>query len=69
MVGAPPWAADLASAAELLAEKGTQGFVLSSSYGLSGWILARKPSWSGCSAAPFMTLKSISAAAAGMPFI
>jgi hypothetical protein len=42
MVGAPPWAADLASAAELLAEKGTQGFVLSSSYGLSGWILARE---------------------------
>ena len=41
MAGAPnSWAADLASAPQVLAAKGTQGFVLSSSYGLSGWILA-----------------------------
>ena len=41
MAGAPgPWAADLASAAQVLAAKGVKGFVLSSSYGLSGWVLA-----------------------------
>lgn len=41
MAGAPEsWAADLASAPQVLAAKGTQGFILSSSYGLSGWILA-----------------------------
>ena len=40
--GAPgPWADDLASATQLLKEKGVQGYVISSSYGLSGWILAR----------------------------
>jgi hypothetical protein len=43
MAGAPDsWAADLASAPQLLAAKGTQGFILSSSYGLSGWILAQE---------------------------
>ena len=43
MAGAPgPWAADLASAAQVLAAKGVQGFVLSSSYGLSGWVLAKE---------------------------
>ncbi len=43
MAGAPgPWAADLASASQLLTAKGVQGFVLSSSYGLSGWVLAKE---------------------------
>ena len=43
MAGAPgPWAADLASAAQVLAAKGVQGFILSSSYGLSGWVLAKE---------------------------
>jgi len=43
MAGAPnSWAADLTCAPQVLAAKGTQGFILSSSYGLSGWILARE---------------------------
>ena len=43
MAGAPgPWAADLASATQVLAAKGVKGFVLSSSYGLSGWVLAKE---------------------------
>jgi hypothetical protein len=43
MAGAPgPWAADLASATQVLNAKGVQGFVLSSSYGLSGWVLAKE---------------------------
>jgi hypothetical protein len=43
MAGAPDsWAADLASAPQVLAAKGIQGFILSSSYGLSGWILAQE---------------------------
>jgi len=37
-----PWAADMTSAPEVLAAKGIRGFVLSSSYGLSGWILANE---------------------------
>jgi hypothetical protein len=42
MSGAPgPWAGDLASAAQVLTANGVQGFVLSSSYGLSGWIFAK----------------------------
>jgi hypothetical protein len=42
LAGAPgPWAADLASATQWLTAEGVQGFVLSSSYGLSGWVLAR----------------------------
>ena len=41
--GAPgPWAADLASAARSLMAEGVQAFVLSSSYGLSGWVLAKR---------------------------
>jgi len=41
--GAPgPWAADLASAAQTLAARGIKGFVISSSYGLSGWVLAQE---------------------------
>jgi hypothetical protein len=40
--GAPgPWAADIAAATQSLGAKGVQGFLLSSSYGLSGWILAK----------------------------
>ncbi len=43
--GAPgSWAANLASAAQVLTAKGVKGFVLSSSYGLSGWVLAREAS-------------------------
>jgi hypothetical protein len=43
--GAPgPWAADLASALQVLTAKGVKGFILSSSYGLSGWVLAREAS-------------------------
>jgi hypothetical protein len=45
LAGAPgPWAADLDAAYEVLAAKGVQAFVLSSSFGLSGWILAREAS-------------------------
>jgi hypothetical protein len=43
MAGAPDsWAADLESATEALTAKGVQGFILSSSYGLSGWVLAKE---------------------------
>jgi hypothetical protein len=43
MAGAPgPWAADLASAAKVFAAEGIRGFLLSSSYGLSGWVLAKE---------------------------
>lgn len=42
MAGAPgPWAHDLTSAPSVLRGKGVRAFVLSSSYGMSGWILAR----------------------------
>jgi hypothetical protein len=43
-VGRAPnsWAADLSSAPQVLAAKGVQGFVLSSSHGLSGWVLAKE---------------------------
>jgi hypothetical protein len=45
MAGAPDsWAADLSSAPQLLTAKGVQGFILSSSYGLSGWVLAKEAS-------------------------
>jgi hypothetical protein len=41
--GAPgPWAADLTSAVRVLTAKGIKGFILTSSYGLSGWILAKE---------------------------
>jgi hypothetical protein len=43
MAGSPgPWAANLESAVSLLRNKAIQAFVLSSSYGLSGWVLARE---------------------------
>ena len=43
MAGTPDsWAADLASAPQALTSKGIQGFILSSSYGLSGWVLAKE---------------------------
>ncbi|MEH2505695.1 hypothetical protein V1290_004506 [Bradyrhizobium sp. AZCC 1578] len=43
MAGAPnSWATDLSSAPQVLAAKGVQGFILSSSYGLSGWVLAKE---------------------------
>ncbi|MBR0711169.1 hypothetical protein [Bradyrhizobium liaoningense] len=43
MSGAPgPWAADLASADAVLSAKGIRGFELYSSYGLSGWLLAKQ---------------------------
>jgi hypothetical protein len=42
MAGAPgAWAADLTSALQALTVKHVQGFILSSSYGLSGWVLAK----------------------------
>jgi hypothetical protein len=44
MSGAPDWAANLESATEVLTAKGIQGFILSASYGLSGWILAKEVS-------------------------
>jgi hypothetical protein len=41
--GAPgTWASDLDGAPWVLSERGIQAFVLSSSYGLSGWVLARE---------------------------
>jgi hypothetical protein len=43
MAGAPgPWAADLASAAKVFVAENIRGFLLSSSYGLSGWVLAKE---------------------------
>jgi hypothetical protein len=43
LAGAPgPWAADLTSAVRVLTAKGINGFILTSSYGLSGWILAKE---------------------------
>lgn len=43
MQGAPgTWAADLGSAAQTLTAMGVQAFDLNSSYGLSGWILAKE---------------------------
>ncbi len=43
--GAPgPWAADLEAALITLGARQVQGFILSSSYGLSGWILAQSVS-------------------------
>lgn len=45
MAGSPgPWAANLETASGYLLDQGIQGFVLSSSYGLSGWVLAREMS-------------------------
>ncbi|WP_421794141.1 hypothetical protein [Hydrocarboniphaga effusa] len=39
--GAPgPWAGDLTTASRKLEEQGISGFVLSSSFGMSGWVLA-----------------------------
>jgi hypothetical protein len=42
MNGSPTWAADLASAPEFLREQGIKAFILSSSLGLSGWVLAKE---------------------------
>jgi hypothetical protein len=43
IAGSPgPWAAHLDKAPELLGQKSVQAFVLSSSIGLSGWVLARR---------------------------
>ena len=43
MAGSPgPWAGNLETASDYLAEQGIQAFILSSSYGLSGWVLARE---------------------------
>jgi len=45
MGGSPgPWAASLDSAKMYLSEREIRGFLLSSSYGLSGWILAKEMS-------------------------
>ena len=41
--GSPgPWAVNLGTASAYLREQRTQAFILSSSYGLSGWLLARE---------------------------
>ena len=43
MAGSPgPWAGNLETASGRLLERGIQGFILYSSYGLSGWVLARE---------------------------
>jgi hypothetical protein len=42
MNGSPTWAADLASAPECLSEQGIKAFILSSSLGLTGWVLAKE---------------------------
>ena len=43
LAGAPgPWAGDIAAAPHSLKAKGVQAFRVSSSYGLSGWILAKE---------------------------
>jgi hypothetical protein len=43
MAGSPgTWAANLDSAPDYLRGQGIKGFVLSSSYGLSGWVLAKE---------------------------
>jgi len=43
--GSPgPWAASLGTASGYLRERGIQAFILSSSYGLDGWVLAREMS-------------------------
>ena len=42
VAGAPgPWAANLEMASGHLMEQKIQGFILSSSFGLSGWVIAR----------------------------
>ncbi len=42
MNGSPTWAVDLVSAPEHLREQGTKAFILSSSLGLYGWVLAKE---------------------------
>ena len=42
MNGSPTWAADLGSAPRRLSEQGIKAFMLSSSLGLSGWVLAEE---------------------------
>jgi hypothetical protein len=43
MAAAPGiWAVDLVMAPEYLREQGIKAFILSSSYGLSGWVLAKE---------------------------
>jgi hypothetical protein len=45
LAGAPgPWAHDLTSARDVLATTGVHAFVLTSSYGISGWVLAKEAS-------------------------
>ncbi|HLX85301.1 MAG TPA: hypothetical protein VKR59_15480 [Terriglobales bacterium] len=44
MTGQPAWAEDLRAAPQYMSEHGITAFVLSSSLGLSGWILAKKMS-------------------------
>ena len=47
MAGSPgPWAENLATASGYLRKERTQELILSSSYGLSGWVLAREMSLS-----------------------
>ncbi len=63
MAGSPgSWAANLGAAAEYLRERGIKGFTLSSSYGLSGWVLAKEMSIANAEASPFSSLRDSSLA-------
>lgn len=42
MNGSPTWAEDIASAPEVLRKQGIRAYILSSSLGLSGWVLAKE---------------------------
>jgi hypothetical protein len=42
MTGSPSWAKELTAAPELMTDQGIKPFILSSSLGLSGWILAKE---------------------------
>jgi hypothetical protein len=44
MTGSPKWATDMDSAAIMMRAQRVNGFVLSSSLGLSGWVLAKEMS-------------------------
>jgi hypothetical protein len=42
MIGSLTWAADIDSAPDYLREQGIKAYILSSSLGLSGWVLAKE---------------------------
>jgi hypothetical protein len=56
MSGTPgSWASDISSAPAKLVEKGVRGFILSSSLGLSGWVIAKESSSISAQGAPVDT--------------